>query len=163
MVRRNEIRAGELMVEAPAPRDAGLISSPHPHALARPPAMPAQGRPDGPTCRIEVFEPWVAALDGITEYSGSRCSIGCISRGAISSGRARATTAAARHLQLRSPVRPNPIGTQLVTLVGRRGRTSSCAASTASTARLIDLKPDRCAFTPLAPRQAGDDQVGDGQ
>jgi len=26
---------------------------------------------------------------------------------------------------------------------------------------LIDLKPDRCAFTPLAPRQAGDDQVGD--
>ena len=26
---------------------------------------------------------------------------------------------------------------------------------------LIDLKPDRCAFTPLAPRQPGDDQVGD--
>jgi tRNA (Thr-GGU) A37 N-methylase len=26
---------------------------------------------------------------------------------------------------------------------------------------LIDLKPDRCAFTPPAPRQPGDDQVGD--
>jgi len=25
---------------------------------------------------------------------------------------------------------------------------------------LIDLKPDRCAFTPLAPLQPGDDQVG---
>jgi tRNA (Thr-GGU) A37 N-methylase len=26
---------------------------------------------------------------------------------------------------------------------------------------LIDLKPDRCAFTPLAPRQPGDDEAGD--
>jgi tRNA (Thr-GGU) A37 N-methylase len=26
---------------------------------------------------------------------------------------------------------------------------------------LIDIKPDRTLFTPLAPRQPGDDQVGD--
>ncbi len=26
---------------------------------------------------------------------------------------------------------------------------------------LLDLKPDRTLFTPLAPRQPGDDQVGD--
>jgi tRNA (Thr-GGU) A37 N-methylase len=29
---------------------------------------PRQGRQDGPTCRIQVYQPWVAALDGITEY-----------------------------------------------------------------------------------------------
>ena len=26
---------------------------------------------------------------------------------------------------------------------------------------LLDLKPERGSFTPLAPRQSGDDQVGD--
>lgn len=26
---------------------------------------------------------------------------------------------------------------------------------------LVDLKPERGSFTPLAPRQSGDDQVGD--
>ena len=29
---------------------------------------PRQGRRDGPLCRIELFEPWVEALDGITEF-----------------------------------------------------------------------------------------------
>src|SRR5260370_7105299 len=69
MVRLNEIRIGEMVVEAPSPTDAGLvfigrIHTPWTDRLV----CPRQGRPDGPTCRIEVFEPWVAALDGITEY-----------------------------------------------------------------------------------------------
>ena len=64
---------------------------------------------------------------------------------------------------LRTPVRPNPIGTQLVPLVGVEGATVSvrgldCLDGTP----LLDLKPDRCAFTPLAPEQPGDRQVGDG-
>ena len=29
---------------------------------------PRQGRRDGPLCRIELFEPWVEALDGIDEF-----------------------------------------------------------------------------------------------
>src|SRR4051794_11688044 len=29
---------------------------------------PRQGRLDGPICRIEVFEHWVAALDGLAQY-----------------------------------------------------------------------------------------------
>lgn len=29
---------------------------------------PRQGRHDGPTCRIEVFEPWVAALDSVAQF-----------------------------------------------------------------------------------------------
>ena len=62
---------------------------------------------------------------------------------------------------LRSPVRPNPIGTSLAALVGIEGATVlvrglDCLDGTP----LIDLKPDRCAFTPLAPRQPGDDEVG---
>ena len=58
---------------------------------------------------------------------------------------------------LRSPVRPNPIGTSLATLAGREGPTLlvrglDCLDGTP----LIDLKPDRCLFTPLAPPQRGD-------
>ena len=36
---------------------------------------------------------------------------------------------------LRSPVRPNPIGTSIVKLVGIEGGTSSCVGSIASTTR----------------------------
>ena len=53
---------------------------------------------------------------------------------------------------LRSPVRPNPIGTVLAKLVSVDGpnlivRGLDCLDGTP----LIDLKPDRCAFTPKAP------------
>src|SRR5215831_2854602 len=63
---------------------------------------------------------------------------------------------------LRTPARPNPIGTQIVKLLRVDGanvfvRGLDCLNGTP----LLDLKPDRCAFTPLAPRQPGDDQVGD--
>ena len=70
-------------------------------------------------------------------------------------GRTRGT------FSLRSPVRPNPIGTALVGLVERRGSTLlvkglDCLDGTP----LIDLKPDRCLFTPLAPPQRGDFETG---
>src|SRR5215212_11222299 len=69
MVRLNEIRPSEVAVEPPPPTDAGLvfigrIHTPWSDRLE----CPRQGRPDGPTCRIEIFEPWIAALDGITEF-----------------------------------------------------------------------------------------------
>ena len=62
---------------------------------------------------------------------------------------------------LRSPVRPNPIGTALATLVKREGaallvRGLDCLDGTP----LVDLKPDRCQFTPLAPPQKGDFETG---
>ena len=58
---------------------------------------------------------------------------------------------------LRSPVRPNPIGTALVSLVGIEGaevlvRGLDCLDGTP----LLDIKPDRCAFTPQAPAKAAD-------
>ena len=69
MVRLNEIRAGESAVDIALPTDAtivfiGRIYTPWADRLA----CPRQGRQDGPTCQIQVYEPWVAALDGITEY-----------------------------------------------------------------------------------------------
>jgi tRNA (Thr-GGU) A37 N-methylase len=58
-------------------------------------------------------------------------------------------------------VRPNPIGTAIAMLIdvtrdGLLVRGMDCLDGTP----LIDLKPDRALFTPIAPRQAGDDQVG---
>ncbi len=63
---------------------------------------------------------------------------------------------------LRSPVRPNPIGTQRVRLVRVEEpdmfvRGLDCVDGTP----LLDLKPDRCSYTPLAPSQAGDAEVGE--
>ena len=164
MVRRNEIREGETVVAAPPPTDAGLvfigrIHTPWTDRLE----TPRQGRLDGPICRIEVFEPWIAALEGIEEYRHlevlywlhqSRRDI--VRQSPRDDGMVRGT------FSLRSPVRPNPIGTQIVALVRVEGgnvyvRGLDCLDGTP----LIDLKPDRCAFTPLAPRQPGDDQVGD--
>ena len=164
MVRLNEIRAGEAAVEAPSPTDAelvfiGRIHTPWTDRLA----CPRQGRPDGPVCRIEVFEPWVAALDGIAEHERlevlywlHRSRRDLVRQSPRNDGVARGT------FSLRSPVRPNPIGTQLVRLVRVEGgsvfvRGLDCLDGTP----LIDLKPDRSAFTPLAPRQPGDDHVGD--
>lgn len=164
MVRRNEVRAGETVVEAPPPTDAGLvfigrIHTPWTDRLE----TPRQGRLDGPTCRIEVFEPWVAALDGIQEFQKlevlywlhlSRRDL--VRQSPRNDGIARGT------FSLRSPARPNPIGTQIVALVRVEGgdvfvRGLDCVDGTP----LLDLKPERGSFTPLAPRQPGDDQVGD--
>ncbi|HEY0290730.1 MAG TPA: tRNA (N6-threonylcarbamoyladenosine(37)-N6)-methyltransferase TrmO [Hansschlegelia sp.] len=164
MVRLNEIRTGEVAVEAPAPTDAGLvfigrIHTPWTSRLD----CPRQGRPDGPTCRIEIFDPWAPALAGIEAFerlevlywlNESRRDL--VRQSPANDGSTRGTFA------LRSPVRPNPIGTSLVTLVGVKEasllvRGLDCLDGTP----LIDLKPDRCLFTPLAPPQKGDFQVGD--
>lgn len=164
MVRRDEIRHGEMTVDAPPPTAAGLhfigrIHTPWIDRLD----CPRQGRLDGPTCRIEVFEPWVAALQGIEAFETievlywlheSRRDI--VRQSPRNDGNARGA------FSLRTPVRPNPIGTQLVRLLKLDGnvlhvRGLDCLDGTP----LIDLKPDRCAFTPVAPRQPGDDHVGD--
>ena len=162
MVRLNEIRCGELAAtSAPAATDAGLvfigrIRTPWTDRLV----CPRQGRLDGPVCRIEVLEPWAAALAGITEFERlvvlywlheSRRDL--LRQSPRNDGQARGT------FSLRTPVRPNPIGTSIVKLVSLEGATLlvqglDCLDGTP----LIDLKPDRALFTPMAPRQAGDDQ-----
>lgn len=164
MVRLNELRAGETAVPIPPANDAGLvfigrIRTPWTDRMS----CPRQGRTDGPLCRIEMFEPWAAGLDGLGEYERvevlywldqSRRDI--LRQSPRSDGTTRGV------FSLRSPVRPNPIGTSLALLVGIEGasvlvRGLDCLDGTP----LLDLKPDRCAFTPLAPPQPGDFEIGD--
>ena len=63
---------------------------------------------------------------------------------------------------LRTPARPNPIGTSIAELIRIEGpvvlvQGLDCLDGTP----LLDLKPDRAGFTPLAPPQRGDAQVED--
>ena len=159
MVRENEIRAGEIAIDLPPATDAGLvfigrIATPWTSRLA----APRQGRPDGPLCRIEIFPPWVPALDGLARYPRvevlywlhlSRRDL--VRQSPANDGTSRGT------FSLRSPVRPNPIGTAIAHLVRIEGATLfvrglDCLDGTP----LLDLKPDRTLFTPIAPPQPGD-------
>lgn len=63
---------------------------------------------------------------------------------------------------IRSPVRPNPIGTSIVRFERIEGATLfvrglDCLDGTP----LLDIKPDRTLFSPIAAAQVGDFQVGD--
>lgn len=163
MTRPSDIRPGEVAVEMPAATDAGLvfigrIRTPWSDRLL----CPRQGRPDGPICRIEVDEPWAAGLDGLEGYDKVEVLYWLHrSRRDIVRQSPRSDGATRGVFSLRSPVRPNPIGTSLASLVGIEGATVlvrglDCLDGTP----LIDLKPDRCAFTPLAPAQPGDGETG---
>lgn len=159
MVREGEIRRGEVAVEWPETIDAelvfiGRIHTPWTSRLQ----TPRQGRLDGPVCRIELFAPWAVALAGLERYDSvevlywlhlSRRDL--VLQSPANDGTVRGTFA------LRSPVRPNPIGTSLVRLIGIEGASVlvqglDCLDGTP----LLDLKPDRCRFTPIAPPQPGD-------
>lgn len=163
MVRENELRDGETVTEVPLANDAGLlfigrIHTPWHSRLE----TPRQGRTDGPLCQIELFEPWVAALDGIERYERievlywlhlSRRDL--LRQSPRNDGRTRGT------FSLRSPARPNPIGTSIAVLERIEGATLhvrglDCMDGTP----LLDLKPDREGFMPLAPPQPGDFETG---
>ena len=164
MVRENEIRQAELAVEMPPATDAGLVFIGRIHTpWTSRMETPRQGRSDGPPCRIEIFEPWVAALDSLAQFERievlywlhlSRRDL--ILQSPASDGTSRGT------FSLRSPAWPNPIGTSIAKLVSIEGpivrvRGLDCLDGTP----LLDLKPDRGLFTPIAPPQPGDFQVGD--
>jgi len=159
MIEETEIREGELIVEMPKTSDAGLVFI----GRIRTPwtsreDTPRQGSHDGPVCRLEIFEPWVPALKGVDFYNHleviywlhhSRRNL--VLQSPKKNGLTRGT------FSLRSPVRPNPIGTSIVKLVGIEGNTVlvrglDCLDETP----LIDLKPDRCEFSPLAAQRGGD-------
>ncbi len=163
MVRENEIRANEIAVTPPAASDAGLvfigrIHTPWSNRLL----CPRQGREDGPICRIEIFDPWVPALDGVERFQRlellywldqSRRDI--VKQSPANNGETHGA------FSLRTPVRPNPIGTSLAVFVERKDnwlmvRGLDCLNGTP----LLDIKPDRCQFTPIAPPQPGDFETG---
>lgn len=148
-----DLRAGERAVAPPVPIDAGLVFIGRigtPWTDRR--DCPRQGVQDGPLCTIEVFEPWVAALQGIERYptleilywmNQSRRDL--VRQNPANDDRVRGTFA------LRSPIRPNPIATSIVALEGVEGarllvRGLDCVDGTP----LLDIKPDRACFKPPA-------------
>ncbi len=153
-----DIRAGETVVDLQPASDAtlcfiGRIRTPWRDRED----CPRQGRQDGPVCQLELDRLWEPALKGIEEYETleilywlDRSRRDLVTQSPKSDGRTFGTFA------LRSPVRPNPIGTSMVRLIARRGnvlevRGLDCLDGTP----LIDVKPDRCAFSPKAPTKPG--------
>jgi len=157
MISGTELREGEVAVEMPKNFDAGLIFI----GRIRTPwrsreDTPRQGSHTGPVCRLEIFEPWVAAIKGVDFYNHleviywlhqSRRDL--VLQSPKHHGSTRGT------FSLRSPVRPNPIATSIVKLVGIEGSTIlvrglDCLDETP----LLDIKPDRCEFSPLSAQRA---------
>lgn len=122
---------------------------------------PRQGRLDGPECRLVLDAVWHDALRGLEDYQTievlywlDKSRRDLVLQSPKSDGRTVGTFA------LRSPVRPNPIGTSIVKLERIEAGTLfvrglDCLDETP----LIDIKPDRCAFTPKAPPKPGDAHV----
>ena len=163
MIPGTELREGEVAVEMPKNFDAGLTFI----GRIRTPwrsreDTPRQGSHSGPVCRLEIFEPWVPALKSVDFYQHLEVIYwlhhsmrNLVLQSPKHDGRTRGT------FSLRSPVRPNPIGTSIVKLVGIEGSTVlvrglDCLDETP----LIDLKPDRCEFSPLAAQRG---REGDGE
>src|SRR5262249_55604624 len=109
----------------------------------------------------EIVEPSVPAIKGVDFYENleviywlhqSRRDL------VLQSPKNNASTRGT--FSLRSPVRPNPIATSIVKLVGVEGSTIlvrglDCLDETP----LLDIKPDRCEFSPLSAPQPGDFQT----
>jgi tRNA-Thr(GGU) m(6)t(6)A37 methyltransferase TsaA len=156
MIGESELRNGEIAIEIPKANDAGLVFI----GRIRTPwksreETPRQGSHAGPVCRLEIFEPWVPALKGVESYENleviywlHRSRRNLVLQSPKNNGLTRGT------FSLRSPVRPNPIGTSIVKLVGVEGSTVlvrglDCLDETP----LIDLKPDRCEFSPASAQR----------
>ena len=138
------IRAGELAIELPETRDAGLVFIGRIHTpWTRREDCPKNGRESEAVCAIEVFEPFAAGLRGIEScthlwvlYWMDRARRDLVVQVPRHYGEARGTFA------LRSPARPNPIALSAVRLLGVDGprlsvRGLDCLDGTA----LLDLKP----------------------
>jgi tRNA-Thr(GGU) m(6)t(6)A37 methyltransferase TsaA len=160
----SDIRPSEVAVAAPAPIDAGLVFIGRIHTPWKSRSLtPRQGRHDGPVCRLEIFDPWRPALQGLEGYERieviywlhlSRRDL--VLQSPANDGAVRGT------FSIRSPVRPNPLGTSIVRLIGVEDgmilvRGLDCLDGTP----LLDIKPDRGLFLPLAPPQPGDFEVGE--
>lgn len=157
-------RAGETTVALPEKHDAGLYFIGRIHTpWSDRNDCPRQGRLDGPECRIELFAPWTDALDGIDRYEKleilywlDKSRRDLVRQNPKADGQRFFGTFA-----LRSPQRPNPIGTSLVRLERVEKATLyvrglDCLDGTP----LIDIKPDRCAYTPQVPLKAADSPDG---
>jgi tRNA-Thr(GGU) m(6)t(6)A37 methyltransferase TsaA len=151
-------RPGEIEAPLPERTDArlvfiGRIRTP----FATRDDCPRRGAPDGPVCRIEIDEAWRPALKGLDRYARAevlywmhqarRDLVLQTPKGGVPLGT----------FALRSPVRPNPIATSVVDIVGfEEGAVLVRGLDCIDGTPLLDLKPDRDAFRPLAPERRAD-------
>jgi tRNA-Thr(GGU) m(6)t(6)A37 methyltransferase TsaA len=139
-----DLRVGEVAVALPSRTDGGIffIGTIHtPWRTRR--DCPKRGSFDGPVCSIVVDDRWQAALTDIDGYR--RIQVLYWMHHArrdlvLQTPFGKATTGT---FALRSPVRPNPIASSIVKLVGVDGTTLQvrgldCVDGTP----LLDLKPD---------------------
>jgi len=153
MSAKDRTRPGEIEAALPERTDArvvfiGRIRTP----FKTRDECPRQGRIDGPVCRIEIDEPWRAALKGLEHYTRAEALYwlhearrDLVRQSPKSDGRSIGTFA------LRSPNRPNPIGLSLVEIVSvEEGAVNVRGLDCLDGTPLIDLKPDSCAYTPPA-------------
>jgi tRNA-Thr(GGU) m(6)t(6)A37 methyltransferase TsaA len=100
---------------------------------------------DGPLCRIALFEIWSEALEGITRFTHLEVIYRLhLSRRDLVRQCARHGNVPRGTFSLRSPIRPNPIGTSIVRLETIDNTTLlvrglDCVDGTP----LLDIKPDR--------------------
>ncbi|WP_108485031.1 tRNA (N6-threonylcarbamoyladenosine(37)-N6)-methyltransferase TrmO [Oceaniglobus ichthyenteri] len=123
---------------------------------------PRQGRLDGPDCQLVLDPVWPDALDGLEAFDTievlywlDKSRRDLIRQSPKSNGQTVGTFA------LRSPVRPNPIGTSVVKLLRiEKGTLHVRGLDCLDGTPLIDIKPDRCVFSPQAPAKPGDSDTG---
>jgi tRNA-Thr(GGU) m(6)t(6)A37 methyltransferase TsaA len=142
------LRQGEAAVPLPQAMDAGVyfIGTIHTPWRTRG-ECPRRGSLDGPVCTIVIDEHWRQALMNVGDHARLQVLYWMhqARRDLVlqTPFRTRQTTGT---FALRSPVRPNPIASSIVALVGVEGGTLQvrgldCLDGTP----LIDLKPDRAA------------------
>ena len=152
-VQQSGVRPGEVVVALPERVDATLLfigRACTPWATSR--DCPRQGDPDnGPVCRIEVDEPWRAALKGLETNTHVNLFYWMhLARRDLVQQSPRSDGTATGTFSLRSPNRPNPIAASACALVSVGAdhilvRGLDCVDGTP----VVDIKPLVC---PEAPR-----------
>lgn len=141
------IRPGEVAVEIDRATDAGVyfigrIRTPWQTSEE----CPRRGRNDGPVCRIEVDPFWHPALAGVEKHSHLQILYWMhLARRDLMQQNPGMNGHIVGTFSIRSPVRPNPVASSLVELVGVEGGTLlvrglDCIDGTP----LIDIKPEIC-------------------
>jgi tRNA-Thr(GGU) m(6)t(6)A37 methyltransferase TsaA len=140
----NALRPGEVAVELPASTDVGVyfIGVVHTPWKTRQ-ECPKRGDPEGPVCTIVVDERWQRGLADISRHTRIQVLywMNQARRDLVLQTPFQRPTMGT--FALRSPVRPNPIASSMVDLIGVDGnvlqvRGLDCLDGTP----LIDLKPE---------------------
>ena len=143
-----DIRPGEVVVPLPTSGDAslfyiGIIRTPWTTRAE----CPRRGdTASGPLCRIEIAAPWYEALAGIGQHERLQILYWMhLARRDLVRQSPKSDGSTLGTFALRSPVRPNPIASSLVSLVEAQPsalivRGLDCVDGTP----VIDIKPEHC-------------------